>query len=89
MKNKSNVVEYSEIADARITDNRSIVISDCSKGGFTIAQRMDVIEDGHTNRIYLKGAIHVNDIQGLYEIRDILNYCIQVVEDRDDENWDN
>lgn len=89
MKGKNNI-EYSEISSAKITDNRNIVISDCSKGGFTIAQRMDVQENGHTNRIYLKGAFHVNDIHGLYELRDACNLAIQKIEERDTDeaDWD-
>lgn len=88
--NGKKAVEYCEISEAKVTDNRSIVISDCSRGGFTIAQRMDVKEEGHTNRVYLKGAFHINDIHGLYELRDALNYVIHVVEERaeEDEVWD-
>lgn len=88
-KGKNNI-EYDEICSAKVTDNRCIVISDCSRGGFTIAQRMDVTEDNHTNRIYLKGAFHINDIHGMYELRDALNYAIKVAEERDvdDSDWD-
>lgn len=92
MKKQGNKkgIEYSEISSVKITDNRSIVISDCSRGGFTVAQRMDVTENNHTNRIYMKGAFHIDDISGLYELRDVLNYAIHVIEERDEENesWD-
>lgn len=83
-------IEYSEISSAKVTENRSIVISDCSKGGFTVAQRMEVTENNHTNKIYLKGAFHINDIHGLYELRDACNLAIQKVEERDsdDADWD-
>lgn len=85
----SKKIEYSEISSAKITDNRSIIISDCSRGGFTIAQRMDVIENNHTNKIYMKGAFHINDIHGLYELRDACNLAIQSIEEReDDSSWD-
>lgn len=85
----SKKIEYLEISSAKITDNRSIIISDCSRGGFTIAQRMDVIENNHTNKIYLKGAFHINDIHGLYELRDACNLAIQSIEEReDDSSWD-
>lgn len=85
-----NGTEYFEITDAKISDKRRVIISDCSRGGFTIAQRMDVTENNHTNKVYLKGAIHVNDIHGLYELRDALNYAIKMIEERDteDADWD-
>lgn len=88
--NKKKGTEYSEISSAKVTDNRSIVISDCSRGGFTVAQRMEVTENNHTNKIYLKGAFHVPDIHGLYELRDACNLAIQKVEEResDDADWD-
>lgn len=90
MASKKKKIEYSEISSAKVTENRSIVISDCSRGGFTIAQRMDVTENKHTNKIYLKGAFHINDIHGLYELRDACNLAIQKVEERDTDEaeWD-
>lgn len=87
--NKKKGTEYSEISSAKVSEKRQIVISDCSRGGFTIAQRMDITENGHTNRVYLKGAIHVDDIHGLYELRDAVNLAIEKIEARDeDDNWD-
>ena len=87
---KKRGTEYSEISSAKITDKRCIVISDCSHGGFTIAQRTEVTEDNFTNRIYHKGAFHIPDIHGLYELRDACNLAIQEIEARgsDDEDWD-
>ena len=89
-QNKKKEIEYSEISSARITDNRCIVISDCSRGGFTVAQRMDVTENNYTSKLYMKGAFHINDIHGLYELRDVCNLAIQKVEEResDDADWD-
>lgn len=89
MTGKSKI-EYSEISSAKITDNRSIVFSDCSKGGYTVAQRMSITENNHTNKVYLKGAFHINDIQGLYELRDACNIAIKKIEEResDEADWD-
>lgn len=90
MGKKITKPEYTEIVSARITDNKSIVISDCSNGGFTIAQRVEIEENNHVNKIYLKGAFHIKDIHGLYELRDACNLVIQKVEERemDDADWD-
>lgn len=89
-KSKKKKKEYTEISSAKITDTKSIVISDYSRGGFTIAQRIDVTENNHTNRIYLKGAFQIDDLHGLYELRDACNLAIKKVEERDsdDADWD-
>jgi hypothetical protein len=87
----NNKVEYTEISRAKITDTRSIIISECSKGGFTVAQRMEVTEDnGKKTQVYLKGASHINDLQGLYNLRDAINLAIKKVEQNISEadNWD-
>lgn len=87
----NNKIEYSEISRAKITDTRSIVISECSKGGYTIAQRMDVVEEnGEKTQVYLKGASHINDLQGLYNLRDAINLAIKKVEQgiSEADDWD-
>lgn len=88
--NGKKKIEYSEISKASINETRNVIISDCSKGGYTVAQRMDVQEGKHTNQVYLKGAIHIDDIHGLYNLRDAINMAIKVIEERDEENadWD-
>lgn len=89
----ANKIEYSEISRAKITDTRSIIISECSKGGYTIAQRMEVLEEetGKKTQVYLKGASHINDLQGLYNLRDAINLAIKKVEQgiSEQEDWDN
>lgn len=85
-----NKIEYSEISRAEITDSRSVVISKCSKGGFTIAQQLKAQENDKTTAVFLKGAFHVDDIQGLYNIRDAVNLAIKIIEDEaeSDSEWD-
>lgn len=87
---KSKKIEYTEIARAKVTEKRYIVISSCSKGGFTVAQRLDTEEDGRVTTVYLKGAFHVNDVQGLYNLRDAVNMAIKKTEEglTDDADWD-
>lgn len=88
----SKKIEYTEISSAIVTEKRKIVISTCSKGGFTVAQRMDTEEENNkTTSLYLKGAFHINDIDGLYNLRDAINLAINKVESGDldlDEDWD-
>lgn len=86
-----NRIEYSEISKAKVTNSRNIVISRCSKGGFTIAQQLVAEEKGSKpTTVFLKGAFHVDDVHGLYNLRDAVNLAIQVSEQEanPDETWD-
>lgn len=74
---KSNSIRYNELARAKVQLNRSLVISECSKGGYTIAQQLEVKEEKHTMNVFLKGALHIDDLQGLYNLRDALNVAIE------------
>lgn len=86
--------EYIEIAKTKVAKRRNVVVSHCSKGGFTVAQQLEAEEDGKTTCVFLKGAIHVDDVQGLYNMRDALNIAIAAAEDSGhdsgdtDEYWD-
>ena len=84
-------VEYNEISRAKVTDSRNIIISACSKGGFTIAQQLEAKENDKTTSVFLKGAFHVDDLHGLYNIRDAVNFAIKVAEEnlKDEAEWDN
>lgn len=84
-------IEYNEISRAKVTDSRNIVISACSKGGFTIAQQLEAKENDKTTSVFLKGAFHVDDIHGLYNIRDAVNLAIKVTEENTNNgiDWDN
>lgn len=83
-------VEYKEISRAKVTDSRNVVISSCSKGGFTIAQQLEAKEGDKTTSVFLKGAFHVDDIHGLYNIRDAINLALSVAEENSGEesDWD-
>lgn len=83
--NKLNNIHYNELSKAKIQDAHNLVISSTSKGGFTIAQQLEINEDGRKTSIFLKGAFIVNDIEGLVKFRDALNVAIDIASD--DENW--
>lgn len=85
-----NKVDYSELSKAKITDSRNIVISECSKGGFTIAQQLQAKEGGRTTSVFMKGAFHVEDVVGLYNLRDAVNMAIKITEESSslEEEWD-
>lgn len=83
-------IEYKELSRAKVTDSRNIVVSSCSKGGFTIAQQLEAKENDKTTAVFLKGAFHVDDLHGLYNVRDALNLAIATVEEssEEDTDWD-
>lgn len=83
-------IEYTELSRAKVTDFRNIVISSCSKGGFTVAQQLQAKENDKTTSVFLKGAFHVEDVNGLYNLRDAVNVAIKMTEESgtNDEDWD-
>lgn len=83
-------IEYTELSRAKVTDSRNIVISSCSKGGFTVAQQLQTKENDKTTSVFLKGAFHVEDVNGLYNLRDAVNVAIKMAEESgpNDEDWD-
>lgn len=83
-------IEYRELSRAKVTDSRNIVVSSCSKGGFTIAQQLEAKENDKTTSVFMKGAFHVEDIHGLYNLRDAVNLAIKISEENsaDNETWD-
>lgn len=85
-----NKIEYRELSRAKVTDSRNIVISNCSKGGFTIAQQLEAKENDKTTSVFMKGAFHVEDIHGLYNLRDAVNLAIKISEENseDSDAWD-
>lgn len=85
--------EYHEIARAKVTKSRNVIISHCSRGGYTIAQQLVAKEEGEKETaVFLKGAFHVDEIGGLYELRDAINLAIKVSEEglgkKDEDHWD-
>lgn len=82
-------VEYTEISRAEVTNRRNVVVSECSRGGYTIAQQITVEEGDSTTSLFMKGAIHVDDVDGLKRLRDALTVCIDHVEaENTAEAWD-
>lgn len=83
MENKEvhKKAHYTELSNAEITENRNIVISECSKGGFTVAQQLKA--DG--TKVFMKGALHIDNLEGLYNLRDALNAAADKVAGKEDE----
>ena len=86
-----NKIEYVELSRAKVTESRNIIISNCSKGGFTIAQQLEAKENDKVTSVFMKGAFHVEDIHGLYNLRDAVNLAIKISEEiiESEDEWDN
>lgn len=85
-----NKKQYHEIAKASISDKRNLVISNCSTGGFTIAQQTLIKEGDKETWMFYRGAISVKDLEHLYNVRDAINIAIQKIEEQieEDKAWD-
>lgn len=90
MKMPRNKIEYNELSRAKVTDSRNIIISKCSKGGFTVAQQLEAQENDRITSVFMKGAFHIEDLHGLYNLRDAINLAIKITEEglSDNEIWD-
>lgn len=87
-------IKYTELAKAKIQKSRNLVISETSKGGFTIAQQLEVNEGNRVTTVFLgKSGMIVDDLEGLYSVRDALNVAIDKMEnkegtEKDEVDWD-
>ena len=90
MRNK-----FIELAKAKIQDKRNIIISKVNDEdtsmelGFTVAQQIEVQEGNKITSLYMKNAVPIANIEGLYNLRDALNVAISKIEqDNDNQDWD-
>lgn len=67
---------FVEIANASISPQRQAVISRFEDGSFTIGQRVKITEGNKTMSVFLKGAIHIDGIDSLQNLRDALNVAL-------------
>lgn len=85
-------MRYEELANAQIEARRRLVISRCLKddqdSGFTLAQQIEVDEGKKVMRVFLKGGVHVADIDSLYNLRDAINVAIDKFENTKEVGWD-
>lgn len=65
MESNFRKTNYKELARMQMSETRSLVISKNSRGGYTIAQQLEVIDDGARASAFLKGAIHIDDLDEL------------------------
>lgn len=84
----NNKIKYEEISKAGVSPSRNLVISSCSKGGFTLAQQMLAKDGNHEVAVFLKGAIHIDDVEALERVRDAINVAIGYSNENNSSDWD-
>lgn len=70
---KSNFVE---LANATLSGKRQAVISRLDDGSYTIGQKLEVKDGDKTMGVFLKGALHADNIEALQNLRDALNVVL-------------
>lgn len=55
-----------------------------ANSGFTVGQQVEVQEGTKVVNMFIKGAFHIDSIEGLYNLRDALNEAIKKVEDEEE-----
>lgn len=71
---KSNFVE---IANATLSPKRQAVISRLDDSSYTIGQKLEVKEGDKVMHIFLKGALHAEDLNALQNLRDAINVVLE------------
>lgn len=68
---------FTEIANATLSDKRQAVISRLDDGSYTIGQKLEVKDGEKTMNVFLKGALHAEDLTALQNLRDALNVVLE------------
>lgn len=74
MMKRSNFVE---IANASLSDKRQAIISRLDDGSYTIGQKLEVKDGEKSMNIFLKGALHAENLAALQNLRDALNVVLK------------
>lgn len=74
------MAEFKELSKARIQDSRNIVISKMAgSDSFTLAQQLVVVEGNKQTTMFMKGAIHIDGVKALHDLRNALNEALDKV----------
>lgn len=89
---KKDENSFVELSNGQISEARFVVISRFNKGGYTLAQQMRAKEGTKTISSFMKGAIQIDSLEGLHNLRDAINAAISIEEKRKKEDkeieWD-
>lgn len=68
---------FTEIANASLSSKRQAVISRLDDGSYTIGQKLEVKDGDKTMNVFLKGALHAEDLTAVQNLRDALNVVLE------------
>lgn len=68
---------FTELANGRIGPKRVAVVSRLTDGSYTIGQQLEVDDGGKVMKVFLKGALHASNLDGLQNLRDAINKALQ------------
>ena len=71
------VNNFVELANATLSGKRQAVISRLDDNSYTIGQKVEVKEGGKTMNIFLKGALHAENLSSLQNLRDAINVVLE------------
>lgn len=71
---KSNFVE---LANSTLSSKRQAVISRLDDGSYTIGQKLEVKDGEKTMNVFLKGALHAENLDALQGLRDAINVVLK------------
>ena len=71
---KSNFIE---LANSALSSKRQAVISRLDDGSYTIGQRLEVKDGDKTMNVFLKGALHAENLEALQKLRDAINVVLK------------
>lgn len=86
MSNGSKLT-YTQLSSVQVSKSKNLVISACSAGGFTLAQQFVSVDldTGETQRVFLKGACQIKDLDALKGLMEAVGLAIAKAEQIDDE----
>lgn len=79
----NNKITYEELSSTQISETRKAVLSTHSRGGYTLAQKLEIEEEsGRKVSVFMKGAMHLQTLDDLVNLRDMLNAAIYQEENK-------
>lgn len=68
---------FVELANATLSSKRQAVISRLDDGSYTIGQKLEAKDGDKTINVFLKGALHAENLTALQNLRDALNVVLK------------
>lgn len=80
--------KYTQIASCAISSHRNLVISKTDRGGYTMAQQVEIVDYDKPTRLFMKGATFIATLDALRDVRDMFIKAVDEAENEDNITWD-